>query len=362
MSTPASIDGAVRRPARCPSRDTTGSCSATAAAAADGRADPAALRAGVRQRRARRRSRTRRRSASAAITASRRRGSPSRPTRSSSGRSSSPAATSAAWPSTARSTTWRSAAPGRCSCRRRSSSRRGCRSPTCGGSSPRCARRATRRGSPWSPAIPRSSIGARATRSSSPPRIGLVPEGRSLSIRSARPGDRILVSGTIGDHGIAIMSVREGIEFETVLESDTAPLDRPGPRRCSTPAPAIRCMRDPTRGGVSSALNELAEASRRGRQARRGGDPDPPRGPGRLRDARARPALRRQRGEADRRRPAGGRRAARRRSCELTRWDGTPRSSATSWPNIPGMVTLRSLVGGERVVTLLSGEQLPRIC
>src|SRR3954453_19395679 len=54
--------------------------------------------------------------------------------------------------------------------------------------------------------------------------IGLVPEGRALSIRNARPGDRILVSGTIGDHGIAILSVREGIEFETVLESDTAPL------------------------------------------------------------------------------------------------------------------------------------------
>jgi hydrogenase expression/formation protein HypE len=52
--------------------------------------------------------------------------------------------------------------------------------------------------------------------------IGLLPEGRSLSIRGARPGDRILVSGMIGDHGIAIMSVREGIEFETVLESDSA--------------------------------------------------------------------------------------------------------------------------------------------
>ena len=55
--------------------------------------------------------------------------------------------------------------------------------------------------------------------------IGLVPEDASLSIRAARPGDRVLVSGTIGDHGIAIMSVREGIEFETVLESDTRPAD-----------------------------------------------------------------------------------------------------------------------------------------
>jgi hydrogenase expression/formation protein HypE len=53
--------------------------------------------------------------------------------------------------------------------------------------------------------------------------IGLVPDGVNLSIRSGRPGDVILVSGTIGDHGIAIMSVREGIEFETVLESDSAP-------------------------------------------------------------------------------------------------------------------------------------------
>src|SRR5947209_14129634 len=54
--------------------------------------------------------------------------------------------------------------------------------------------------------------------------IGVVPDGRSLSIRNARPGDKVFVSGTIGDHGIAILSVREGIEFDTVLESDSAPL------------------------------------------------------------------------------------------------------------------------------------------
>ena len=69
--------------------------------------------------------------------------------------------------------------------------------------------------------------------------IGLVPEGRSLSIHDARPGDRILVSGTIGDHGIAIMSVREGLEFETVLESDTAPLHG------LTEAILEACPRDP---------------------------------------------------------------------------------------------------------------------
>src|SRR5919201_2919613 len=90
--------------------------------------------------------------------------------------------------------------------------------------------------------------------------VGLVPEGRSLSIHAARPGDRVLLSGTLGDHGIAIMSVREGLEFETVLESDTAPLA--GLTEAMLEAcPAIRCMRDPTRGGLSSALNELATAS-----------------------------------------------------------------------------------------------------
>ncbi len=83
--------------------------------------------------------------------------------------------------------------------------------------------------------------------------VGVVPQGRSLSISGAKPGDRIVVSGTIGDHGIAIMSVREGIEFETVLESDTAPLN--GLVRAMLEAcPDIRAMRDPTRGGVSSTL------------------------------------------------------------------------------------------------------------
>ena len=93
--------------------------------------------------------------------------------------------------------------------------------------------------------------------------IGVVPHGRRLSIRSAKPGDRIVVSGTLGDHGIAIMSVREGIEFETVLESDSASL-ADLTRVMLEACPKIRCMRDPTRGGLSSALNELAAASRVG--------------------------------------------------------------------------------------------------
>jgi hydrogenase expression/formation protein HypE len=90
--------------------------------------------------------------------------------------------------------------------------------------------------------------------------LGVVPAGCSLSVRAARPGDRIVISGTTGDHGIAVMSVREGLEFETVLEGDTAALSdltRVMLESCR----GIRYMRDPTRGGVSIALNELATAS-----------------------------------------------------------------------------------------------------
>src|SRR5262249_42687244 len=77
---------------------------------------------------------------------------------------------------------------------------------------------------------------------------------------SARPGDCVLISGTIGDHGVAIMSLREGIEFETELESDCVPLI--GLTRTMLAAcPGIRAMRDPTRGGGGGVLNEVAAAS-----------------------------------------------------------------------------------------------------
>src|SRR5262249_15969498 len=90
--------------------------------------------------------------------------------------------------------------------------------------------------------------------------IGVVPEGVALSVRNARPGDRVLGAGPSGEHGIAGMSVREGLEFETVLESDTAPL-HDLVRTMLAACPTVRCMRDPTRGGLASALNELAAAS-----------------------------------------------------------------------------------------------------
>lgn len=190
--------------------------------------------------------------------------------------------------------------------------------------------------------------------------VGLMPAGCSLSIRNARPGDAVLVSGTMGDHGVAIMSLREGIEFETALESDTAPLHdlaKTMLRAC----PAIRCMRDPTRGGLASALNEMAIASKVGV---------------RLRDE-AVPV--RQEVSA---------------ACEMLGLDPiyvanegklmaiAPREDAEELlaamrahplgqnaaiigdvtDNHPGMVVRKSMIGGERIVGLLPGEQLPRIC
>jgi hydrogenase expression/formation protein HypE len=190
--------------------------------------------------------------------------------------------------------------------------------------------------------------------------IGLVPAGINLSIRNARPGDVVLVSGTVGDHGIAIMSVRAGIEFETTLESDSAPL-ADLVRVMLAACPGIRCMRDPTRGGLSSALNELADAS----------------GVGVKLDEASIPM-----------------RAEVRSACDMLGLDPlyvanegkliavAPPGSAdkvlaamrahplgtnsakigTISDDHAGMVVLRTLVGGERVVTMLTGEQLPRIC
>ncbi|HVW00515.1 MAG TPA: hydrogenase expression/formation protein HypE, partial [Planctomycetaceae bacterium] len=190
--------------------------------------------------------------------------------------------------------------------------------------------------------------------------IGLMPAGCSLSIRNARPGDAVLVSGTMGDHGITIMSVREGIEFETALESDTAPLHDLAQtmlRAC----PAIRCMRDPTRGGLASALNEMAVASHVGVRLREeavpvrqevyaacemlGLDPIYVANEGKLMAVAPR-------GEAEkllgamRKHPLGQNAAI---IGEVTE-------------NHPGVVVQRSVIGGERIISLLPGEQLPRIC
>ncbi len=90
--------------------------------------------------------------------------------------------------------------------------------------------------------------------------IGVIPDGIDISPARARVGDVVLVSGDIGVHGIAVMSCREGLEFGTTIESDCAPLHGLVADMLATGAD-VRVLRDPTRGGVSATLNEIAKAS-----------------------------------------------------------------------------------------------------
>jgi hydrogenase expression/formation protein HypE len=90
--------------------------------------------------------------------------------------------------------------------------------------------------------------------------VGVLEEGVELSGSNCKPGDKVLLSGTLGDHGIAIVSIREGLEFSTSIETDAAPLNLLI-SNVRAAAPDARCFRDPTRGGLASTLNELADAS-----------------------------------------------------------------------------------------------------
>ena len=90
--------------------------------------------------------------------------------------------------------------------------------------------------------------------------IGTVPAGLNVSGHNARPGDMLILSGTVGDHGIAVLSQREGVNFATELKSDCAPLNSLVAEML-TVSDNIHCLRDPTRGGLATTLNEIAEQS-----------------------------------------------------------------------------------------------------
>lgn len=90
--------------------------------------------------------------------------------------------------------------------------------------------------------------------------IGFIPEGVNLSGAFCKPGDKVLVTGTMGDHGITIMSCREELSFNADIQTDAAPLNHLIAEVIAA-APDTRCFRDPTRGGLASTLNELATQS-----------------------------------------------------------------------------------------------------
>ncbi|UCH51631.1 MAG: hydrogenase expression/formation protein HypE [Chloroflexota bacterium] len=93
--------------------------------------------------------------------------------------------------------------------------------------------------------------------------IGIISEGIDISGTNAKPGDKVILSGSIGDHGIAVMSQREGLKFSVPIQSDCAPLNKLVSQMLEA-SPQIHCMRDPTRGGLATTLNELARQSKIG--------------------------------------------------------------------------------------------------
>jgi len=90
--------------------------------------------------------------------------------------------------------------------------------------------------------------------------IGLIEHTLAIAPREVRPGDAVLVSGDLGRHGMAVMAVREGLQFESAIESDSAPVHEAALGLIDAGI-AVRCLRDLTRGGLASALNEIAEAA-----------------------------------------------------------------------------------------------------
>jgi hydrogenase expression/formation protein HypE len=190
--------------------------------------------------------------------------------------------------------------------------------------------------------------------------IGLVEHEGSIAPRQVRAGDRVIVSGDIGRHGIAIMAVREGLAFETTIESDSAPLAAPVLDLLDSGV-HVHCLRDLTRGGLASALNEIAEASGRtvaieelripvredvgGACELLGFDPLYVANEGRF-VAFVAPADADRAVEVLRRHQVGA------GACIIGHVTDAARP----------LVTMKSRVGPSRIVDMLSGEQLPRIC
>jgi hydrogenase expression/formation protein HypE len=192
--------------------------------------------------------------------------------------------------------------------------------------------------------------------------VGVVPPGIEIAGDRARPGDAVLVSGTIGDHGMTIMTQREGLQFDSPLESDCAPLNGlVASMLAGLQSDTIRCLRDPTRGGLATTLNELALRSGVGIQIEETAVPV---------------------------------REAVRGACELLGLDPlyvanegklvaivAPEAAQAILERMrtheygrevaiigrvteahPGRVVLCTALGARRVVDMLTGEQLPRIC
>jgi len=190
--------------------------------------------------------------------------------------------------------------------------------------------------------------------------IGVIEHAGEIAPARVRPGDAVIVSGDLGAHGVAILSVREGLEFEGPVASDTAPLWRPIEALLDAGVD-VHCLRDLTRGGLASALNEIAATARLSMTIDEETIPVAPVVQGACELLGLDPLYVANEGRFVAIVAAGD---ATRALDLLRNHDVSQRAvlAGRVAEAPPGLVLLRSRIGGSRVLDLLSGEQLPRIC
>jgi hydrogenase expression/formation protein HypE len=191
--------------------------------------------------------------------------------------------------------------------------------------------------------------------------VGIVAPGSRLAASSIVPGDRVLLSGTIADHGMAVLVARGELELEGEIESDTAPLHELVAGLLEATDNAVRCMRDPTRGGLATALNELARASQCSIVIDETALPVRPAVAGACEILGIDPLYVANEGKLVAVVPphVSDAALAALRAHPLGR-DATLIGEVRADP--PGMVILDTAFGGSRVVDTLAGDPLPRIC
>jgi hydrogenase expression/formation protein HypE len=189
--------------------------------------------------------------------------------------------------------------------------------------------------------------------------VGLVPEGIEISASRATPGDAILLSGSVGDHGMAVMSLREGLEFEGEIRSDTAPLHTLV--RAMLEAGEVHVLRDPTRGGLATSLYEIATTSSTGIEINSSAIPVREDVKGACEILGLDPLFVANEGKLVAFVPTASADAV------LTAMRNHPAGQNAALvgrcvADHKGMVLLRTEVGGTRILDLPFSEQLPRIC
>ncbi len=190
--------------------------------------------------------------------------------------------------------------------------------------------------------------------------VGLVPPGAHISGANAKPGDAVLLSGTIGDHGIAVLSQREGLSFGAPVQSDVAPLNRMVAALLEA-CPEVHVLRDPTRGGLATTLNELAAQSRAGIVIEEAAIPVAEAVRGACEMLGFDPLYVANEGKMVAIVPGEAAEAA------LVAMRSSPYGAQAAIigrvrAEHPGRVVMRTRFGTSRIVDMLSGELLPRIC